>query len=317
MTKIWDSGAYSDGTLLVLLALADFAGDDGKRIFPHVDTLAKKARLSVRATQMALATLKADGILIAVGNASGGRGKSVEYQMDLERVNNLHEIEKGAVHDTKGCNPRQERVQSQTERVQFATSHIDNHQEPSKEPSIEPSGAGAPGPGHSQNDLLGPVPPKPKKAARVVTEKAALAEAYALYDEFAERLDWAKCQMRTAMRDGHLRKRLEEAGGIEGWRAALNLAEASDFLCGKVPPGEGHTQFRLDIDFLLTQSKFVKLMEGKYGDRSKSSRAPQAGIRASAARVAARRAAGGLDQNDHDQGLEPSAMAASYPSSWR
>lgn len=137
MTHVWDSEAYSGGTLLVLLALADFAGDDGKRIYPHVETLAKKARLSIRSTQLALETLRADGVIRPVANAGGGRGKSVEYEMDVERVQKMRPDEKGAISDEKGCNSRHKRVQKTTERVQNSTAHIEEPSEPSKEPSEE------------------------------------------------------------------------------------------------------------------------------------------------------------------------------------
>jgi phage replication O-like protein O len=38
----------------------------------------------------------------------------------------------------------------------------------------------------------------------------------------------------------------------------------SKFLIGLVPPSQGHKQFRLDIDWLINESNFVKINEGKY-----------------------------------------------------
>ena len=45
MTRVWDESKQRGGALLVLLAIADFADDEGKA-FPSVQTLAAKSRLS-------------------------------------------------------------------------------------------------------------------------------------------------------------------------------------------------------------------------------------------------------------------------------
>ena len=58
MSQVWEHSRHQSGALLVLLALADFAGaDDGSRIFPGIDRLAHKARLSRRQTEKILAEL--------------------------------------------------------------------------------------------------------------------------------------------------------------------------------------------------------------------------------------------------------------------
>lgn len=47
MTDVWTNSKHKEGSLLVLLAIADFA-DDAGFAYPGQDTLAKKARLSRR-----------------------------------------------------------------------------------------------------------------------------------------------------------------------------------------------------------------------------------------------------------------------------
>lgn len=131
MTAVWDSDAYEGGTLLVLLALADWAADDGGKVFPKMQTLAHKARLSVRGAQVCMARLRDDGVIVEVSPAR--RGKGTEYKIMLDRVKDLHRndctaISSGEVTDAVG-------VQSATVGVQSDVSHIDNHQEPSVEPS--------------------------------------------------------------------------------------------------------------------------------------------------------------------------------------
>jgi hypothetical protein len=63
MSRVWEGSRQSGGALLVLLAIADFADDDGLA-FPSVRTLARKARLSERQVQRVLAELPAAGELV-------------------------------------------------------------------------------------------------------------------------------------------------------------------------------------------------------------------------------------------------------------
>lgn len=58
MTRVWDDAPFTGATLLVLLALADGANDEG-RCWPSVRTLTHKARCSERTTYRALDELEA------------------------------------------------------------------------------------------------------------------------------------------------------------------------------------------------------------------------------------------------------------------
>lgn len=57
---------------LVLLALADYAHDDGSNAHPSVKTLARKARVDERTVQRALADLVATGELVKTGQTKHG-----------------------------------------------------------------------------------------------------------------------------------------------------------------------------------------------------------------------------------------------------
>ena len=74
---------------LILLRLADYADHDGSSIYPAVATVASDCGVSERAVQYILKKFTNDGILILVGNATGGRGKTRHYAMDLERLSAL------------------------------------------------------------------------------------------------------------------------------------------------------------------------------------------------------------------------------------
>lgn len=138
---VFDRYPGGGGEMLLALALADNAHEDGSHIFPSVDTMAKKSRQSVRAVQMHLRTMVDSGWLQVVKNAQGGRGRLVEYRInpawlkgadiapfiasgqpvdnslkgavcDQKRVQN--DALKGAKLDTKGCNLRHPYITSIT-----------------------------------------------------------------------------------------------------------------------------------------------------------------------------------------------------------
>src|SRR5262249_18320198 len=117
----------------------------GSRIYPGLDRLAEKTRMSVRNVQIVLKKLKEDGVLVAVENEHGGRGKATHYRIVLERVKDLHPLSE----DEKGCNPQHERVKDGAGKGEICDAkgeihdaHIDNHQEPSKEPSLSTNARG-------------------------------------------------------------------------------------------------------------------------------------------------------------------------------
>lgn len=72
-----------------------------------------------------------------------------------------------------------------------------------------------------------------------------------------------KVQKLTAKRKAALTARLRDCGGLDGWREVCRRAEASPFLRGDNDRG-----FKAGFDFLITESTFVKLIEGKYDDRA-------------------------------------------------
>lgn len=162
MTAIWRTCLFQGNTLNVLLAMGDFAEDDGGDIFPGLDLLAAKSRASIRTTQNALRELEGAQVIEQIANARGGRGRVTEYRIDLERVRELqalHEAENPACeHCQAKRRSAEKRVQHRAQRVQRAAGkgaasyqkgansreHIDNtHQDPSLTHQHPPAPDGA------------------------------------------------------------------------------------------------------------------------------------------------------------------------------
>jgi hypothetical protein len=313
--EIRNTCLYDGGHFAVLMAMADCANTkDGDGIFPGMDLLAANARLKQRRTQDIVQELRNDLVVILQSDVgddlgpeispTGGRGRKTEYRIDLERVQTLqglHEAEveagrekchfcearkkrqqryprKGAISDTKGAKNGLKGAISDVKGA-IPGTHIRTHEpiEPSDEPVVASPLAG-------DGDLFGETPPpKPLSKSQI------LELAFEAYDQAAERLEWQACQSRNDTRRRKLAQRLEEVDGIDGWKAALEKAEASDFCMGRAPPRPGQPPFRMDIDFLLQQQSFVRLMEGKYDNREGSGSANGHGgwLAAAAGRAAA------------------------------
>jgi hypothetical protein len=102
------------GDLLVLLVLADHAHDDGGGAYPSVATIAKKARLTRRGTQLALRRLTDGGAIEEVGI---GPQRTVVYRVIMRHegeVSSQGEVtsransatREGEVSAPGGANPR-------------------------------------------------------------------------------------------------------------------------------------------------------------------------------------------------------------------
>lgn len=70
MNEVWKHAPVDQGTLLVLLALADAAEDRTRTCYPGVEGLAAKSRLSERQVQYCLQRLREVGVITVQRNAS-------------------------------------------------------------------------------------------------------------------------------------------------------------------------------------------------------------------------------------------------------
>ena len=74
-------------------------------------------------------------------------------------------------------------------------------------------------------------------------------------------VDW------TPKRRSYLQSRWREAAKrqrIEWWERFFTYIHESDFLCGRAKSKDGGKSFKADLEWIITQGNFVKIIEGKY-----------------------------------------------------
>jgi hypothetical protein len=122
ISQVWLSSPYRGERLLLHLALADFASDEGI-CWPSQTTLARKARCSVNWVRLSIAQMVRDDLIEIVEPAGAGRGKVGKYRL-------LGHAEKGHTDDglstAEGHTVRVERPHSDTSHT-----YLLNRKEPS------------------------------------------------------------------------------------------------------------------------------------------------------------------------------------------
>ena len=105
MSMVFEKYHAGGGEMLLALAIADHAHDDGTHIFPSVKNLALKTRQSERTVQYQLRKMESDGWLILVDCEFGGRSKTREYKINDDWLMgaDFAPIKKGATGNIKGA----------------------------------------------------------------------------------------------------------------------------------------------------------------------------------------------------------------------
>ena len=94
ISLVWERYPEGGAKLLAMLALADWAGDDGGRIYPSMATLAAKIRMSERQTIRLVHDLVENNYLeLLTPQNRGGHQKTNRYRMKLETLTNCQSIE--------------------------------------------------------------------------------------------------------------------------------------------------------------------------------------------------------------------------------
>ena len=149
MAQVWSDSKQSEGTLLVALALADFANDSGE-CWAKNDTLAEKARLSKRQVQSAISTLIKDGEIEKTATPNGKRNCNTYRFLNLQGTKpTSRDNIAGEAHCTpdtqstssQGCSPlRPLSVKNGAQNIDVDVCYeSEGGREPPVEPSVEPS----------------------------------------------------------------------------------------------------------------------------------------------------------------------------------
>jgi hypothetical protein len=212
MTRVWDSGRWTGSELVMMLALADFANDNGY-CWPSVPTLAQKCRTTERQAKRILHSLldeAAPGVERA--RTGNGAGNSSMYRLIAENLT------KGDIHDTLLDEQRvtpttplsEERVTSEVKRVTSRVKKGDTHVTRSViEPSITTTIATQPALIAPDTPTAAPEPPPRAKKHRESGRKEASPATQEILAGYAE----LKGIEISYGKEGVWAKKLGEAGG--------------------------------------------------------------------------------------------------------
>jgi len=147
MAKIWEAGPEKQSDRFVLLALADFANDDGE-CWPSMQRLASKTCMTERGAQKIVRRLEADGWL-TIGTG-GGRHGCNQYTINPEPRSPFQEVETpNEVHPERGSPPNvdAETLNESAENPEHGSPEPSRTiKEPSEEPPVGPPAEDEPPP---------------------------------------------------------------------------------------------------------------------------------------------------------------------------
>lgn len=238
---------------LVLLALADRAGEDGT-VWPSQEQLTADTGINAKTTWQAIKALKAAGLIEDTGQRRGRTGQVQVLRLMIDRL-----PDEGAEgfqkrnHSENGSLPFFPSKHSENGIVKHSENGIRNlPSEPTSEPCTSiPDGT----------DRLPPCP---------------VSEIIAAYHENLPNNPRVKVQSKSRLKTIAARWReaatLEcrpfgyknQADGIAAWRAFFRVCSESEFLTGRAPGLNGRPPFVADIDFLTSPKGFAGCLENKY-----------------------------------------------------
>ena len=112
-----------------------------------------------------------------------------------------------------------------------------------------------------------PIEKKPKQPRQTAEADKIVDSFVAGYDQLAAAVGLARCRAITDKRRAHIVARardvvtaLDYASADDGFRELFEMVRRSPFLCG----GSRDRPWKCDLDWLINESNFLKVLEGKY-----------------------------------------------------
>ncbi|WP_194271097.1 helix-turn-helix domain-containing protein [Zoogloea sp. 1C4] len=237
LSKVWDGFPGGGSELLALLALADWSDDEG-RCFPSMASIGRKTRLSEKQARRIVHNLEEAGFLRVIGGQTGG-GMSRRYQIALDRLTPPADGRAPAGGRAPADVPNPSRPREGTP----PTHGRRTVSEPSK-----------------NRQLIADEPPVSSKAADHCPHQQII-------DLYHQTLPTGR-QVRiwNDTRKAKLRARWKEdpkRQSLEWWGKFFGYVAESDFLTGKTASA-GRPPFELDLEWIVSPTNFVKIIEGKY-----------------------------------------------------
>lgn len=130
------------------------------------------------------------------------------------------------------------------------------------------NGAGAP----DEPELI----PDDDLTPPLILDRSPEAAAVRLWNETADAVnaelghaEWPRVQKLTPDRKRQVRKRLNDSGGIEGFRIALGKARADPWARGETARPAEHANWRFNFDHFVKEKTFTQIMEKPDDDPSR------------------------------------------------
>lgn len=232
---------------VVLISLSTFFNRKTKEWYPSLPTLAEQCCCSVSAVKSALSFLKEKGFLYWEARTRPHSSSLINHYViplmeqdapcdqPSEDQSDNQSLGNGLLNNRSGDNKLNNR--SPESREPCGTMEANSEEYPNHDPPGELA-------------LTDPTACKPLDEA---------SQAVNAWNEMAAECDLAQVQKLTPDRRKKLNKRLKDCDGIEGWMYALGKIRSTPGLQGKAGK-----PWKANLDFLIQESKFVKLMEGGY-----------------------------------------------------